>query len=69
MLVNDSPDPICPICNYKVKKWARAKCDGCGRTVCKSHRPWFDFSGERPRLVQTWYCPECLAGMKKFQSS
>jgi predicted amidophosphoribosyltransferase len=62
-------DPICPKCGYKIKPWARVKCDGCGKPHCKSHRPWFDFSGEKPVMVKYWLCDACKKNFKSVVKS
>jgi predicted amidophosphoribosyltransferase len=59
-------EPICSLCNMKIKPWAKAQCDGCGRVVCKSHRPMFDFSGAKPKYINYWLCPECQGRMTRF---
>lgn len=59
-------DPECPICHYRIKKWARTTCDACGAVVCRRHRPMFDFSNPAaPKYVSFWLCPSCRQGLGK----
>ena len=58
-------EPICPICQFKVKKWGRATCDICGSVVCSKHRPMFDFSGEKPKYVSFWMCDKCKENLQQ----
>ena len=65
ILLDTEEDPTCPMCGYTIKKWGRAKCDVCEKSVCKHHRPMFDFSGDKPKYIAFWMCNDCKERLKK----